>query len=408
MNRLIGTALAVGLTASLPAVVAAQDEQALVPEGVDWALTSYYDAAGVQTMTVPLGLEPTLRLEAGVASGFGGCNQFNGSYEIDGTSLRFGEEMSMTLALCDDAAQQVEDAYLAALGEVDGWSIDGSELELSDGLGEVVLTLEVPHILWTTSQVTELMTTLSELRTGVADLQLEVQTLRDDLESLNVPRLRERIRALEAENDKVNSRIDKLELAPKPDPTANPSQPTAFTSAERVLLKGIPTRIANYCSPLRSSLPKGTKAAVTCAPNTKVVEGVDYYLMEGQAAASTFGTTMTTFNVPQAVAADQTCEQGVKSQRQWLGNGWQSEGCYRTAGRAEVRFIDNATDCKKLKVDGRTMASPALYIALQGTNNDVARVHAWATTSRNDLTGQLTSLTQPIPSKLGTSTSCPT
>ena len=46
---------------------------------------------------------------------------------------------------------------------------------------------------------------------------------------------------------------------------------------------------------------------------------------------------------------------------------------------AQLRFVDNATDCKKLKVGGKTLSSPAFYIALQGTNNDVAQVYDWAT-----------------------------
>ena len=65
--------------------------------------------------------QPTLLLQDGVASGFAGCNQFSGSYELDGGALRFSEEMSVTLALCDEPAQGVEDAYLALLSEVDGW-----------------------------------------------------------------------------------------------------------------------------------------------------------------------------------------------------------------------------------------------------------------------------------------------
>ena len=86
-------------------------------------------------------------------------------------------------------------------------------------------------------------------------------------------------------------------------------------------------------------------------------------MLEGSSAAQAFGTAMDTYNVPDAVAADQTCEQGVKSQRQWLGNGWQADGCYRYNQRAELRFVDNATDCKKLKVGDKTMVDtliPAL------------------------------------------------
>jgi hypothetical protein len=116
---------------------------------------------------------------------------------------------------------------------------------------------------------------------------------------------------------------------------------------------------------------------------------------------------MTQFNVPDVVAADQTCAEGVKSQRRSFGAGWRAEGCYRTNGQAEVRFIDNAAACKKLKVNGKTMPNPAVYIALQGTDNDVAAVYRWATKDLAEGSDQLTSITQPIPSNLGVSPSCP-
>ncbi len=69
--------------------------------------------------------------------------------QIDGTSLLFSEEMAVTLSLCDEDLQSVEDAYLAALGQVDGWIIDDGALELSDDFGDVILTFEVPDIMLT-------------------------------------------------------------------------------------------------------------------------------------------------------------------------------------------------------------------------------------------------------------------
>lgn len=392
--------MAAALVATIPAAATAQDEAPTTPEGIDWALTAYFDDGTAEMVSLPFGLEATLRLQDGIASGSGGCNQFSGTYEIDGTSLSFGEEMTVTLALCEDGAQMVEDAYLAALGKVDGWTIAAGALELSDGLGDVILTFEVPHILWTTSQMTGLMTTLN-------GLQIEIATLRSDTDALNVDKLRERIKVLESENRKARKRLDALEDT-KSNPTPKPSVPTSFSSAEKVLLEGVPARIENHCAPLRSSLPKGTRAAVACKPNTSAVSSVNYYLMEGDDAAAIFGATMSTFNVPQAVSDTKTCEQGFKSQRQWLGGGWQADGCYRTNERAEVRFIDNATECRKLKVGGKTLQSPAFYIALQGNDNDVERVHGWATKGLDPNSSQLTSITVPIKRpNAGWSPSCP-
>ena len=222
-----------------------------------------------------------------------------------------------------------------------------------------------------------------------------------------MPRLRERIKALEAENTKVKDRLSELEDAPRVEPTAPPRQTTSFSAAEKTLLKGIPTRFASRCSPLRSSLPKGTRAAVTCRPNTNLVSALDYYLLNGPDAAAAFGAVMEDFNVPDVTAPDKTCADGVKSQRIWVGGGWQAEGCYRHEKQAHLHWNDNATECKKLKVGGRNVAEPTFYISLQGATNDLPALYEWATRNVGD-SGQLTSLTQPIPSNLGASPVCPT
>ena len=404
-HRLIGAGLSVALVAGLPGAIAAQD-QPVTPEGVDWTLTSYLDEQTAEVVGVPLGLQPTLRLQDGTASGLAGCNQFSGGYELDGSSLRFSEEMGVTLALCEPDAQAVEDAYLAALGQTDGWLIDAGALKLSDGFGDVILTFEVPDIMLTTSQLSGLVATLDGLRTEIDDLTAELVTLRDDMQAQNVDRLRERIKALESDNSKLQQRVDALEENPQP--TARPGNTVSFSKAEKILLEGVPKRIESYCSPLRSSLPKGTRAAVTCQPNTSAVADINYYLMEGDDAAAVYASTMSTFNVPQAVSSTQTCEQGVKSQRQWVGGGWQADGCYRTNQRAEVRFIENATECRKLTVGGKTLPSPAFYIEVQGSDSDVERVYQWATKGLGSDAAQLSSLIVPIKRPdAGWSPSCP-
>jgi heat shock protein HslJ len=404
VHRLISTALATTLLVALPGAALAQAEAIESPEGPEWVLTSYYVEEAAELVPVPFPVEPTLLLQDGVASGFAGCNQFSGSYEIDGGSLRFSEEMSVTLALCDDPAQSIEGAYLALLSEVDGWIIDTSALQLTNQFGEVILTYETPSIMWTPSQVSALMTALAELRTSVEELEAGLETLSNDVEALNVPGLRQRITKLQTTDRNVKKRLQALEEASGTGSSSQPSQPATFSSAEKVLLKGIPTRIANFCRPLRSSLPKSTRAAVTCTPNTNAVSTVDYYLMNGADAAAEFGSVMSQFNVPDVAAEDRTCAEGVKSQRVAFGGGWQAEGCFRTAGTAQVRFIDNAADCRKLRVNKKTMPNPAIYMALQGS--DLERVYSWATRNVPADSNQLTSITQPIPSNLGTSPSC--
>jgi hypothetical protein len=212
------------------------------------------------------------------------------------------------------------------------------------------------------------------------------------------------VRVLEQGAAELQDQVDELARTGNTDNGGN-----GFTRAEAILLEGVPTRIASRCVPLRSGLPKGTLAAVRCTPVTTEVASVDYHLMEGDDAAAAFRATMDTFNVPQASSEEGTCESGVKSQQVFVGSGWQSVGCYRTSGRAEVRFVDNATDCRQLRVGQKRLKSPTVYLALQGTSGDVAAVHAWATRNLSASSSQLTSITQPIerPNE-PLSPSCPT
>lgn len=398
-SRLLSTTIATAVLVSLPGLALAQDEPPDL-EGTDWSLVTYYDETAGEFETVPLEVSPTLRLEDGIATGFGGCNSFNGSYGLDGSALSLSDELSVTLAFCEGPAQEVEDAYLASLGEVGSWSIEAQRLELYDNLGDLVLAFEVPSISWTPTQLATLLSALEGLQT-------EIDTLRDDTDSLNVPRLRERIKTLEKENESITDRLKSLENEPKVDPAPNAgSSALSFNAAEKVLLKGIPKRIANRCTPLRSQLPKGTQAAVTCRPNTNVVTSVDYFLLDGSRAITEFGSVMTNYNVPEVGAGGRSCVDGTKSQALILGNGWQAEGCYRENKTAQLRFVDNATDCKRLRVNKRVLDSPALYVALQGADQNVARAYDWATRGLDAGSGQLTSITQDIPSNAAASPAC--
>jgi heat shock protein HslJ len=70
----------------------------------------------------------TLEFDSELASGHGGCNTFNGSYTLDGTSITFGPIASTQMA-CE--ALDLETMYMAGLGDVDTVSSDGDQLTLS-------------------------------------------------------------------------------------------------------------------------------------------------------------------------------------------------------------------------------------------------------------------------------------
>lgn len=91
-------------------------------EGTEWTLVDGVDA--------PDDALPTLKLADGSVSGFGGCNTFNGPYELDGDSISIGP-LAATLIACEDAKSAAEAAYLPAIEAVNSWAIEDGELVLS-------------------------------------------------------------------------------------------------------------------------------------------------------------------------------------------------------------------------------------------------------------------------------------
>jgi heat shock protein HslJ len=80
----------------------------------------------------------TLLLDAGAATGSGGCNQFFASYTLEGDAISFSA-IGRTEMACPQPQMGVEDAYLEDLGFVSAWEGDATSLRLLDGAGTVVL-----------------------------------------------------------------------------------------------------------------------------------------------------------------------------------------------------------------------------------------------------------------------------
>jgi heat shock protein HslJ len=98
-----------------------EEESAADPsslEGVPWVLVSGVDVDGWEAVA------PSLTFEDGQASGSSGCNQFSGSYTVDGSSL----ELAMTAMGCPPPADEVERASMDALQGTAGWRLEGEEL----------------------------------------------------------------------------------------------------------------------------------------------------------------------------------------------------------------------------------------------------------------------------------------
>ncbi len=184
------------LMTAIPAATLAQDDPDATPEGVLWNLTIIGGEAGTE---VPADVEATLYMEDGEANGSTGCNSFSGSYELEGESLTFDENFAVTMAFCEGAAGEVEQAYMAALPTVAGWGIDSNELSLLDGGQGVALVYEAssPTVDLTEADIETLILELERLHA-------RINNTRQDMRQLNVDSLRERVVSNEAVLEEVS------------------------------------------------------------------------------------------------------------------------------------------------------------------------------------------------------------
>jgi heat shock protein HslJ len=110
-------------------------------ENTEWQVASL---SGFSDPVPATGRPLTLRLESATkrVSGFAGVNRIQGSYELNGSSLRFGPLAATRMAGPPDAMAR-EAAFLNALEKVSRWKSGSSLIELLAG-NEVVVMLKVP------------------------------------------------------------------------------------------------------------------------------------------------------------------------------------------------------------------------------------------------------------------------
>ena len=68
----------------------------------------------------------------GKVSGSAGCNQYNGTYTVSGSSITFPTPIATTMMMCDQSLMDQEAAYLKALGEAKTYKVKGDQLTLAD------------------------------------------------------------------------------------------------------------------------------------------------------------------------------------------------------------------------------------------------------------------------------------
>ena len=354
-NGLMRVLLTVSLVITIPAAGAAQDGGP-GPEGERWDLVAYgVDGLG----PVPWNIDAALLLEDGVASGSTGCDRFSGDYELAAETLSFAAALDVTQEACVGGAAAVEAGYLAALPQVVTWAIVDEQLQLADATGSVILVFEQPVVGLTASDIAGLVAVLDNQR---ADLE----RLDDRLDRVGIGKLRDRIKALEAQ-------VDELKAVP-----AATTNKTAgrFNASENVLLDAIPSKIRQTCTPRRDQNPSGTVAAVQCAPPTATVRDMAYYLMEGSDAMDVWQQRMDENGVKDR---DRSCTNGKAGLTVFTG-GYMASGCYiNDDSRASLRYVVPAWDnCGTLKAGGKRVDSPVLYVAVLGPNDDLAKLANWA------------------------------
>ncbi|MBB6099783.1 heat shock protein HslJ [Deinobacterium chartae] len=95
-----------------------------------WQLSEIRSGTAV---TAPSGgaRRPEITFRGGSVSGDAGCNRFSGQYTLEGARLALTPPVSTKMACADPAANRLETALLAGLGQVSGYRLEGAMLVLS-------------------------------------------------------------------------------------------------------------------------------------------------------------------------------------------------------------------------------------------------------------------------------------
>jgi heat shock protein HslJ len=110
-------------------------------ENTFWTLVSYLNADGAMTKAIP-GTTVSAEFVAGQVNGNASCNNYFGSYVVDGDALTIGP-MGTSMMLCQPPALMAqESAYLGALESAATYSIEANQLTIYNANGDVAVVLE--------------------------------------------------------------------------------------------------------------------------------------------------------------------------------------------------------------------------------------------------------------------------
>ena len=106
----------------------------------EWNVTSYYTGTAIQS--VELGSTLTADFQKTSVSGNGGCNTFNGPYEVSRDTIKIGPLASTLRACGEPALDTQEQHYLAALELASTFTATSSRLDLFRADGGFAVTFE--------------------------------------------------------------------------------------------------------------------------------------------------------------------------------------------------------------------------------------------------------------------------
>ena len=107
-------------------------------EGTTWSLLSYLTPDGNTHELLP-DTRITAEFNDGQIAGTAGCNNYFGTYELDGNSLTIGPSGSTMMFCAPEEVMLQETAYLAILSSVTSYETVGNQLHLLNGAGDTVL-----------------------------------------------------------------------------------------------------------------------------------------------------------------------------------------------------------------------------------------------------------------------------
>jgi heat shock protein HslJ len=109
--------------------------------GTNWTLESFHTADSVSSVIAGTTINAVFG-EDGKVSGSAGCNRYFATYNMTGSSLSTGTAGSTKMYCGMPGVMAQENKYLALLGNVKTFTIEGRQLSLKDEKGTTILSFE--------------------------------------------------------------------------------------------------------------------------------------------------------------------------------------------------------------------------------------------------------------------------